>query len=164
MSSPIPHSYASASRTDSEASPSSPGLYVPVHRRRRTPGYASSSESGTPTSSPASSPSSSARSLSPLRTPTPTPMPGIYTSNQLLILSHSPLIAQMSAAHVEALRAVAPEVVQTRKQRKALAWRARQATATVTQHAHRQTPSRGSHSQSQSESEEDRAVSWRIRV
>ncbi|KAI9569888.1 hypothetical protein HD554DRAFT_460063 [Boletus coccyginus] len=136
MSSPIP-------------TPTSQGLYVPIHRR-------SASSSGT------SSPSSSSRALSPSPSPSPStlpiplPTPGVYTPAALLSLAHSPLVAHFSASRVDALRAVAPEVLKTRKQRKALAWHARQPARTAP--THRRTSSRGSHT---SESEEDRAVSWR---
>ncbi|KAF8556816.1 hypothetical protein OG21DRAFT_1506026 [Imleria badia] len=139
MFSPIPT--PSASRTDASS-----GLYVPIHRR--TP------------SSCTSSPSSSSRALSPI--PSTHSIPGVYTPAELLSLAHSPLVVPLSAVHADALRAVAPEIVQTRKQRKAMAWHARlpsgSGTRTRTQ-AHRRAASRGSHTTS--EEEEDRAVSWR---
>ncbi|KAG8216921.1 hypothetical protein J3R82DRAFT_7197 [Butyriboletus roseoflavus] len=122
------------------SSPSSPVIYVPIHRR-------------TPSSSP--SPSSS-RALSPSPAP---PIAGVYTPAELLLLSTSPL-AKLSAEHVDALRAHVPEVVQTRKQRKALAWHARRPTPTPTSSpTHKRT---GSYARASSESEEDRATTWRI--
>ncbi|KAH7887097.1 hypothetical protein F5I97DRAFT_1105686 [Phlebopus sp. FC_14] len=116
---------------------SSAGLYVPIHRR--TPSSSSSSDSHSPPpspspfSSPYTSPSSSTRSLSPsphvhkmsvehararsLNIP-------IYTPADLLLLSTSPL-ARPSAELRDALKSAAPEVVQSRRQRKTLAWHAR---------------------------------------
>ncbi|KAH0826686.1 hypothetical protein J3R83DRAFT_5077 [Lanmaoa asiatica] len=147
MSSPIPIPYTSR------------GLYVPVHRR--TP----SNSSRTPSPSPSSFSSSRTYSSITITLPAdvthtvPAPVPGVYTPAELLLLSASPL-AKLSAGHVDALRALAPEVVQTRRQRKALTWHTRHpAAGRSASHTHGRTPSCGS--SHASESEEDKAITWR---
>ncbi|KAG1837216.1 hypothetical protein DFJ58DRAFT_816394 [Suillus subalutaceus] len=84
---------------------SSSGLYIPVHRRASSP---SSSSSGV--SSPANS------SL-----PLPHDSLPIYTPSDLLLLASSPL-SKLSHEELSALRAAAPEIVQSRRQRKSHEW------------------------------------------
>lgn len=146
---PIPAPYAS--RTES-----SPGLYVPIHRRNQSTASSYTSSSSSRTRSP--SPLSSTRTYpTPCmeRTLTSHTARYVYTPADLFALSRSPL-AQLEMGDMDArLRAIAPEVVKTRKQRKALAWHGRHPT----------TESRGrrreSHAPQTSESEEDRASTWR---
>ncbi|KAG2757584.1 hypothetical protein P692DRAFT_20842828 [Suillus brevipes Sb2] len=85
---------------------SSSGLYIPIHRR--APSASSASSSG------ASSPASS---LSPL----PHDSLHIYTPSDLLLLASSPL-SKLSPGELSALRAAAPEIVQSRRQRRSHEW------------------------------------------
>ncbi|KAG1729279.1 hypothetical protein EDB19DRAFT_1744126 [Suillus lakei] len=82
---------------------SSSGLYIPVHRR--------ASSTSSPSSSGVSSP---ADSLSPL----PHDSLPIYTLSDLLLLA-------LSREELSALRDAAPEVVQSRRQRKSHEWHMR---------------------------------------
>ncbi|KIJ62192.1 hypothetical protein HYDPIDRAFT_30729 [Hydnomerulius pinastri MD-312] len=157
MSSPIVINYSSTQMYEPSSSPSSPGLYVPLHRRNRSSGVPSSYNYSTG-SSRASSPtlSTSSRSVSPLPHVAPitdrdTSLP-IYTPADLLLLSASPL-AKLSPEHSNTLRAVAPEVVQSRKQRKAQEWRARHPGSSSSR-SHKRTSSDASHTSHSSESEE----------
>ncbi|KAG2133712.1 hypothetical protein DEU56DRAFT_810315 [Suillus clintonianus] len=103
---------------------SSSGLYIPVHLRASSTGL----------------PSSSATSL---------PHDGlpIYTPADLLLLESSPL-SKLSHEELIALRAVAPEIVQSHRQHKSHEWRTRRP----------QFPSRSYPNSSESEGEEQ---SWR---
>lgn len=152
MSSPIPIPYTPS------------GLYVPVHKRNRsTSSSYSSTRSLSPLSSRGFSPLPSAGTLSSLpgRTqadPT-TAHHGVYTLAELLSLAHSHL-ARVSGSDINTrLRAVAPEVVLTHKQRKALEWHARHAptpTATTTG-SHR----RGRLSRPHASESEEESTTWR---
>ncbi|KAG2142112.1 hypothetical protein BD769DRAFT_51716 [Suillus cothurnatus] len=84
---------------------SSSGLYIPVHRRAPSPSLSTSSGGSSP-----------ANSLSPL----PHDM-HIYTPSDLLLLASSPL-SKLSREEFSALRAAAPEIVQSRRQRKSHEW------------------------------------------
>ncbi|KAG2105753.1 uncharacterized protein F5147DRAFT_775081 [Suillus discolor] len=86
---------------------SSSGLYIPVHRRAPSP---SSQSSSSVSSSPA-------HSLSPL----PHDSLLIYTPSDLLLLASSPL-SKLSNEELSALRAAAPEIVQSRRQRRSREW------------------------------------------
>ncbi|KIJ14701.1 hypothetical protein PAXINDRAFT_99956 [Paxillus involutus ATCC 200175] len=164
MSSPI--AIASSARmydTHSGSSPSSPGLYVPIHRRNRSSGVPSSYTYAGSLSSRASSPSpsTSSPSSSSLHLPPTHASPPIYTPADLLLLSASPL-ARLSPEDIDAIRAAAPEVVQSRKQRKAREWHARHAPgwSAWSSPSHKRTSSHVSHSSNTSESEEERGT-WR---
>ncbi|KAG2156897.1 uncharacterized protein EDB93DRAFT_1126272 [Suillus bovinus] len=86
---------------------SSSGLYIPIHRRAASPSSSSSSRVSSP-----------AHSLSPL----PHDSPFIYTPSDLLLLASSPL-SKLSHEEFNTLRAVAPEIVQSRRQRRSREWR-----------------------------------------
>ncbi|KAF8838791.1 hypothetical protein BDN67DRAFT_971017 [Paxillus ammoniavirescens] len=165
MSSPI--AIASSARMydpHSGSSPLSPGLYVPIHRRNRSSGvpssytYAGSSSSRASSPSPSTSSSTSSLPLPPTHASLP-----IYTPADLLLLSFSPL-ARLSPEHIDAIRAAAPEVVQSRKQRKAREWHARHAPGwsapSLPLPSHKRTSSHASHSSNTSELEEERGA-WR---
>ncbi|KAG1775565.1 hypothetical protein EV702DRAFT_1117594 [Suillus placidus] len=81
-------------------------LYIPVHQRARS----TSSPSSTEVSPPADS-------LSPL----PHANLPIYTPSDMLLLASSPL-SKLSREELIALRAAAPEIVQTQRQRKTHEW------------------------------------------
>ncbi|KAF9235549.1 hypothetical protein BU15DRAFT_77872 [Melanogaster broomeanus] len=171
MSSPITINYSPspARMYEPASSPSSPGLYIPVHRRSHSSGvpssyaYSSSSRASSPPPSPSLSHTTSSRSASPL--PHHTAQIGmvpIYTPADLILLSASPL-AKLSLEHRDALRAAAPELLQSRKQRKAREWRARHhpGGSAPHSHSHARTSSHVSHSShTTSESDEDRGA-WR---
>lgn len=148
MSSPIAIRYPSQK---------SGGLYVPLHRR----GF-SKSQNVTGIS-PSSSYTHSSRASSPSPSETPSmgslasdfssslhigrpvivsssPSPGhapipIYTPADLLLLSSSPL-SKLSQECKDALHLAVPEVVLSRKRRKAQEWRARQASGSSHQNLH----------------------------
>lgn len=86
---------------------SSSGLYIPVHRRAPSPSSSSSSGVSSPTDS-----------LSPLPHDS---LPYVYTPSDLLLLASSPL-SKLSREELSALRAAAPEIVQSRRQRKSHEW------------------------------------------
>ncbi|KIK93465.1 hypothetical protein PAXRUDRAFT_828958 [Paxillus rubicundulus Ve08.2h10] len=165
----LPIAVASSARmydSHSGSSPTSPALYVPVHRRNRSSGvpslysYAGSSSSRASSPSPSTSSSSSTSSTPPTERHRDAFLP-IYSPADLLLLSASPL-ARLSPEHVDAIRAAVPEVVQSRKQRKALEWRVRHAPgwSASSSPSHKRTPSHVSHSSNTSESEEERGA-WR---
>ncbi|KAG2133707.1 hypothetical protein DEU56DRAFT_810285 [Suillus clintonianus] len=114
---------------------SSSGLYIPVHRRVPS--------TGSPSSSVTSSPAHSSCSLSPV----PHDSLPIYTPSDLLLLASSPL-SKLSHEELSALRAIAPEIVQSRRQRKSHDWHTRRS----------QLPSRSYPNSSESEGEE---LGWR---
>ncbi|KIM70796.1 hypothetical protein SCLCIDRAFT_169581 [Scleroderma citrinum Foug A] len=142
MSSPIPIN-APSSRYGKE-------LYIPVHRRAYLAGispssssyaWSSSSRASSPTPSEVttcslSSVASSSRGIT-------SSLP-IYTPANLIRLSSSPL-SKLSEERREVLRTTAPEVMVTRKQRKAQEWRARQVgSPNSNQRTHKRTTSRSS--------------------
>ncbi|KAG2065686.1 hypothetical protein BDR04DRAFT_1108108 [Suillus decipiens] len=86
---------------------SSSGLYIPVHRRAASPSSSSSSVASSPTNSLSSLPHDS--------------LPYIYTASDLLLLASSPL-SRLSREELSALRTAAPEIVQSRRQRKSHEW------------------------------------------
>ncbi|KAI6118665.1 hypothetical protein EDD17DRAFT_1749818 [Pisolithus thermaeus] len=124
------------------------GLYVPVHRRgdskpqsvsgiSPSSSYTISSRASSPSPSEATSMSSLTSDFSSsLHVGGPvivscSPSPGhapipIYTTADLLLLSTSPL-SKLSKECKDALHLAVPEVMLTRKRRKAQEWRARQA-------------------------------------
>ncbi|KAG2055990.1 hypothetical protein BDR06DRAFT_304805 [Suillus hirtellus] len=85
---------------------SSSGLYIPVHRREPSPCSASSTKVSLP-----------AHSLSPL----PHDSRPIYTPSDMILLASSPL-SKLSQNELNTLRAVAPEIVQSRRQRRTHEW------------------------------------------
>ncbi|KAG2142116.1 hypothetical protein BD769DRAFT_1425661 [Suillus cothurnatus] len=85
---------------------SSSRLYIPVHRREPS----ADSPNSTKVSSPAYS-----------LPPSPHDSLPIYTPSDLLLLASSPL-SKMSPEELSALRATAPEIVQSRKQRRTHEW------------------------------------------
>ncbi|KAF8882404.1 hypothetical protein BD779DRAFT_1802309 [Infundibulicybe gibba] len=96
----------------SPASPTSPGLYVPIHKR---------SSSASPSSSRAVSPARLDRAV-----PTTPAHPFIYSRAQLMAFSNSPL-AHMTPETREDLKARFPPLFLSRKQRKAIEYHARTA-------------------------------------
>ncbi|KAJ8588321.1 hypothetical protein M405DRAFT_863030 [Rhizopogon salebrosus TDB-379] len=121
MSSPLTINYPTSS--------SSSRLYIPVHRRGPSTSFPSSSSSS---SSCASSPTHSWRSLSPVPDDRNPSLP-IYSVSDLLLLSASPL-SKFSPGDLNALRSAAPEVVQSRKQRKSREWHMRHSPSPSTSH------------------------------
>ncbi|KAG1800361.1 uncharacterized protein HD556DRAFT_1029870 [Suillus plorans] len=87
---------------------SSSKLYIPVHRREPPPGSASSTKVSLP-----------AHSLSPL--PHDSRLIPIYTPSDMLLLASSPL-SKLSQDELSTLRAVAPEIVQSQRQRRTHEW------------------------------------------
>ncbi|KAG1862409.1 hypothetical protein C8R48DRAFT_709909 [Suillus tomentosus] len=85
---------------------SSSKLYIPVHRREPSPGSASSTKVSLP-----------AHLLSPL----PHDSRPIYTPSDMLLLASSPL-SKLSQNELNTLRAVAPEIVQSKRQRRTHEW------------------------------------------
>ncbi|KAH7928562.1 hypothetical protein BV22DRAFT_1117434 [Leucogyrophana mollusca] len=151
-SAPITIAYPSSS-SYMPASPTSGGLYVPVHRRGVSGSYSSSSRASSPT------PSSSAlseRSISPTPHERHTSLP-IYTPADLLLLSSSPL-SRLSPEERMTLREVAPVIVRNRKQRKAHEWQSRHKGS-----SHRRAPSitHSNYTTSESEGEERMGGTWR---
>ncbi|KAG0702068.1 hypothetical protein DFH29DRAFT_999712 [Suillus ampliporus] len=133
MSSPIAINYPTSS--------SSSRLYVPVHRRAPST-----------SSSCASSPTHSSRSLSPMPHDRLPSLP-IYTPSDLLLLASSPL-SKLSPAEFRTLRAAAPEIVQSRKQRKSHEWHMRQSPfPSSPSHKRSQFSSRSHSNTSESEGE-----------
>ncbi|KAF8623823.1 hypothetical protein AX15_006154 [Amanita polypyramis BW_CC] len=116
------------------SSVSSSGLYIPVHKRRSSSltrtDDAMSTSSGS-WSSPSSRPSSRAEShnefdfaeLSETRHAHVDTYPGVYSRDRLLALAKSPL-AVMPKEAKDALRERLPEIVMSRKHRKAMEYRA----------------------------------------
>ncbi|OJA12075.1 hypothetical protein AZE42_02176 [Rhizopogon vesiculosus] len=147
MSSPITIKYPTSS--------SSSRLYVPVHRRVPSTGFLSSSPSS---SSCASSPTHSSRSLSPAPHDGHPSLP-IYTLSDLLLLASSPL-SKFSSEDLDALRIAAPEVVQSRRQRKSREWHVRNSPSSSPSNGRRSQFKSRSHSNT-SESEEEGAGFWR---
>ncbi|KAG1748356.1 uncharacterized protein EDB91DRAFT_876141 [Suillus paluster] len=139
MSSPLAINYPTSS---------SSSLYIPVHRRAPS--------TGSPSSSCASSPAPSSRSLSPMLHDGHPSLP-IYTPSDLLLLASSPL-SRFSSEELSALRAVAPEIVQTRKQRKSHEWHMRQSPSSSPSRKRSQFPSRSNPNTSESEGE---GLGWR---
>jgi len=136
MSSPI----AIPSRFTPSSAASSPGLYVPVHRRTGSSSSSSSySRSASSNRSEPEHPSSSFPlyhlhnaskppchlTASPL-----TPHPSIYSRATLLNLATSPL-SRMSTETRESLRISVPEIVTNRKQRKAIEYRQNQVQSAI---------------------------------
>ncbi|KAG2343002.1 hypothetical protein BDR05DRAFT_1000316 [Suillus weaverae] len=114
---------------------SSSALYIPVHRR--TPSTSSSAVS------------SPVHSLSPL----PHNSLPIYTPSDLLLLASSPL-SKLSREELGALRAAAPEIVQSRRQRKSHEWHMNHSPSWPGSPRRRsQFPSRSSSNTSESEGE-----------
>ena len=127
MSSPI--AIPSRSSTPSSAA-SSPGLYVPVHRRTGS-SSSSSSRSASTTRSESEHPCTSFPLLYHLYASNPpchptappeTPHPLIYSRASLLNLANSPL-SRLSSETRETLRISIPEIMTNRKQRKAIEYR-----------------------------------------
>ncbi|KAG2105757.1 uncharacterized protein F5147DRAFT_236486 [Suillus discolor] len=108
---------------------SSSKLYIPVHRREPSPGSASSTKASLPAHSLSPLPHDSSEyyplafthrvahtSCSSRHTG-----PIIYTPSDMLLLASSPL-SKLSLDELNTLRAVAPEIVQSQRQRRTHEW------------------------------------------
>lgn len=113
------------------SSSSSPGLYIPVHRRKLS--SCSSSVSSAPSSPTPSSISftasdgQSSANLSAAASVTNTPAVPVYSVDDLILMSHSPL-ARMAEEDRLHMRESAPEIFLSNKQKRRMEWRANAAS------------------------------------